>query len=172
MTRRTLTALGLLLSLTAGCNGDSFEARIAGSVDGLNMTITTAYWGGPFIVFTDDSLDCKGLAFISKNTKDGDEPLLEYDARILLLTYNDSDVVEGSYDFGGEAPVTAELIDISGGSMSVYRASEGTMVLDALEDEGLASGEFAISFEENNEDLGALTGDFTLPWCINLKSSY
>ncbi|MFT4976596.1 MAG: hypothetical protein ACI8S6_002501, partial [Myxococcota bacterium] len=149
-----------------------FEARIAGAVDGLSITATTAYWGGPFIVFTGDDLDCEDLYFISKFNEDGDEPLVDFDIRVLQITYNDSDVVSGNYDFGGESPVTAEVIEIEGGAMRVYRATEGTLEVNNAEEGELSDGKFAFSFEENGEDLGALTGDFTLPWCTNLKSRY
>jgi hypothetical protein len=171
MITRTLMTFPLLAMLATGCSPD-FEARIAGAVDGLSVTPVTAYWGGPFIVFTGDDLDCEDFSFISKFNEDGDEPLVDFDIRLLQISYNDSDVVAGSYDFSGESPVIAEVIDISGGAMSVYRATEGSLVVEGAEGEDLASGEFAISFEENDEDLGALTGDFTLPWCTNLKSRF
>lgn len=160
-----------MLPLLFGCS-ESFEARMAGSVDGLSFDIATAYWGGPFIVFTGDELDCEDFAFVSKFNEDGDEPLVDFDISIFQITYNDSEVAAGNYNFGGEAPVTAEYIEISGGAMSVYRATEGTLEVEGAELEDLASGTFAVSFEENGEDMGALTGDFTLPWCTNLKSRY
>lgn len=171
MNPRTLLALSLTAALSAGC-GPDFEVRIAGQVDEKTITTVTAFWGGPFIVFTDQPMDCEDLYFVTKFNEDGDEPLVDYDMRMLQLTYNDSSVVPGSYDFGGEAPVTAEFIDIVGGAMSVHRATEGTLTVDSADTEELSAGEFQIAFEENNEDLGALAGDFLVPWCTNLVSRY
>lgn len=171
MNTQTLMTLPLLAALATGCS-PTFEARIAGAVDGLSVNPVTAYWGGPFIVFTGDELDCDEFSFITKFNEDGDEPLVDFDIRVLQITYNDSNVVAGSYDFSGESPVTAEVIDISGGAMSVYRATEGSLVVEGAEPEGQISGDFGVAFEENGEDQGALTGDFTLPWCTNLKSRF
>lgn len=171
MTPRTILSLSLLAALTTGC-GPDFEVRIAGEVDGMSFTTVTAFWGGPFVVFTDQPMDCEDMFFVTKFNEDGDEPLVEYDMRMLQLTYNDSDVVTGNYDFGGEAPVTAEFIDITGGAMTVHRATEGTLAVDSADSQELGSGEFQIAFEENNEDLGALAGDFLVPWCTNLVSRY
>ena len=159
-----MVALGLSLS---ACSGDSFDVQISGDVDGLTVSTVTAYWGGPFIIFSGRELACDDLFWISKFTEDGDVPPVDYDVRVLQITYNDSDVVEGNYNLGGEAPVSAELIDIAGGAMRVYRATEGTLIVDLVEDEERSEGEFGFTFEE-----GTLTGSFSVPWCTNLKSRF
>lgn len=154
-----------LTILLAGC-GTNMEATITGQVDGLSINTVTAYWGGPFIVFTNREMSCEDFAWVQKTTLDGDEPLTDYDVTALQITFNDTEVVTGTYDLSGQAPVKAEVIDITNSAMAVYKASAGNLLIEDLEEEGDAVGSFSFTYEEG----GVLTGDFVLPWCNNLKS--
>jgi hypothetical protein len=155
----------VLAGLLAGCAGEG-TAEITGSVDGLTITPTTMYWGGPFVFFVSRELDCDELAWVTKVYDTGDEPPTDFDFTALQISYNESNVVTGTYDLSGQAPVKAEVINVTGGAMTVFKASEGTLIVDEVINEGDATGEFGFTFDE----YGTLNGTFSLPWCTNLKS--
>lgn len=165
MSLRTLTAAVLTAALVTGCASEG-TADISGSVDGLSITPSTIYWGGPFVMFVSRDLACDELAWVTKVYDEGDEPPTDFDFTALQLTYNESDVVTGTYDLSGQAPVKAEVINVTGGAMVVHKANEGTLIVDDVIAEEDAVGEFSLTFD----DLGSLTGTFSVPWCTNLKS--
>ena len=155
----------LTAALMTGCAGEG-TAEITGNVDGLSITPTTVYWGGPFVIFIGRALDCDEFAWVTKVYDEGEEPPTDFDFTALQISYNESDVVTGTYDLSGQAPVKAEVINVTGGAMTVFKASEGTLIVDEVVGEGEASGEFNFTFDED----GALSGSFAVPWCTNLKS--
>ena len=155
----------LAAALLTGCGSDG-TAEITGSVDGLSITPTTMYWGGPFVIFIGRELSCEEFAWVTKVYDEGDEPPTEFDFTALQITYNESDVVTGTYDLSGQAPVKAEVINVTGGAMTVFKASEGTLGVDEVVSEGDSVGDFAFTFD----DYGTLSGSFSVPWCTNLKS--
>ncbi|MDG1479633.1 MAG: hypothetical protein P8R54_08575 [Myxococcota bacterium] len=155
----------VLAGLLAGCAGEG-TAEITGSVDGLSITPTTLYWGGPFINFVSRDLDCDELAWVSKVYEEGEEPPTDFDFTMLQISYSESDVVTGTYDLSGQAPVKAEVVNVTGAALTVFKANEGTLIIDEVVGEEDAVGSFAFTFD----DFGTLTGDFAVPWCTNLKS--
>lgn len=155
----------VLAGLLAGCAGEG-TAEITGSVDGLSITPTTLFWGGPFVTFVSRDLDCDELAWVSKVYEEGEEPPTDFDFTMLQISYSESDVVTGTYDLSGQAPVKAEVVNVTGAALTVFKASEGTLIIDEVVGEEDAVGSFAFTFD----DYGTLTGDFSVPWCTNLKS--
>ena len=158
-------SLFVLAGLLTGCAGEG-TAEVSGSVEGISITPTTLYWGGPFVVMVSRELSCEDLSWVTKVYDEGDEPPTDYDFTALQITFNESDVVTGTYDLSGQAPVKAEVIDVTGGAMTVNKATEGTIVIDEVVNEADAIGEFNFTFDED----GSLSGSFALPWCTNLKS--
>ena len=155
----------LAAGLLTGCGGGN-TAEITGSVDGLSIKPNTMYWGGPFVFFISRELDCDELAWVTKVYDEGDEPPTDYDFTALQITYNESDVVTGTYDLSGQAPVKAEVLDVTGGALTVDKATEGTLIIDEVTNEKDAIGEFNFTFDED----GSLSGTFNVTWCTNLKS--
>lgn len=155
----------VLAALLTGCAGEG-TAEISGSVDGLSINASTLYWGGPFITFVSRDLDCDELSWITKTYDEGEEAPTDYDFTALQITYSESDVVTGTYDLSGQAPVKAEVLNVTGGALTVFKASEGTLVIDGVVSEEDASGELNFTFD----DYGSLSGTFSVPWCTNLKS--
>jgi len=160
MYRTALLSIALL-----GCGGQ-YTYEIDGSVGAESLPAQTAFWGGPFIVFVDEILTCEDMAWVQKTNLNGDEAPTDEDLIALQITYNDSDVVTGTYDVSGEAPVKAEFLQIAGWAFTVERADIGTLIVDEMEEEGTLYGSFNFGFDED----GQLSSAFTIPWCVNLKS--
>jgi len=162
-----MNPINFILPLLIGC-GTEYSVDIAGEINGQPFSPTTSVWGGPFIVFAEQDLDCMDLFWIQKGLTTGEEAPVDYDVRLLQVTYNASDVVAGNYDLTGQAPVKAEVIEISGDMMTITKASEGSLNVGAAADTGTASGDFSFFFN----DSGGIGGNFVIPWCANLKSRY
>lgn len=164
-----LRTTALLLTATlVGCGADTF-ADISGQVDGTKLNATSFYWGGPYLAFTNTESSCEDMAWIDRGPtyENGATAPTDYDMVTLLFTFEETDVVETNVSLEGDAPVDARVLTVVDDALTVYKAREGTLIVDALEDEGLAAGSFALSFEE-----GELTGEYEVEWCTNLVAKY
>lgn len=165
---RTTSALALAFTLAGTACGSKATSNVEGAVDGVRFTASNYWWGGPFLVFTDVEGDCKDVAWAEPGPTfaTGDEAPTDGDLNAVLVTFLDTDVVTGDYAVGQVAPVDVRFIHVDDGAMTVSRAQEGSLKVDAVEAEAMASGSLAVSFED-----GAIEGDFDLDWCNNLKGS-
>ena len=150
------------LSLFACKGGSSFDLSGTDSYSGFKAS--TAFFGASYIVFTDNELECMDMSWIQKTNMDGEEPPYDSNIKALQITFNESDVTEGSFSVGGEAPVKAEFLDIQDGTFGVSKATEGTLEVDSLEEESFVTGAFNFAFSE-----GQLSGTFDIEWCVNIK---
>jgi hypothetical protein len=164
-TTRLALATSALLLAGPGC-GSKASATVEGAVAGTRFTASNFWWGGPYIVLTDVEGECKDVAWAEPGPTfaSGDEAPVEGDLNAVLITFLDTDVVKGDYAVGQVAPVDVRFISVNDGEMDVYIAQEGSLKVDAVEDEGNAAGSVAVSFED-----GSIEGDFDIEWCNNLK---
>ncbi|MEL6343415.1 MAG: hypothetical protein AAFV53_09785 [Myxococcota bacterium] len=163
----------ILTALMTGC-ADPTELNISGFVrpaeggDDIPLNPLRGYWGGPFIAFTGDDLECEEVDWINKFNEDGDDALVDYDVNVLQFTFSESDVTAGSYALSGASPIIAEFLSIEDGKQAVYTATEGTLDLEDFEDENPLTGEFDFFIG----DEGGFRGTFTVPHCPNLSSRF
>ena len=155
-------------ALVSACGAETF-ADITGEVEGVKVNATTFYWGGPYLVFTDTESDCKDMSWVQRGPtyENGGTAPTDSDMVALLFTFEATDVVETNASLEGDAPVDARVLTVEGDALTVYKAREGTLIVDSLEDEGVATGSFALGFED-----GSLNGEFEIEWCNNLKAKY
>jgi hypothetical protein len=155
----------LLLSLLTACGGVP-ATEFSGSVAGLDLgTAGTAYFGGPFLIFTDVELECMEAAWVTRYYDPQDPPPTDIDLVGLQITFNDDDVFTGRFDLGGVASLNARFIQIEGDTFEIWNAREGTLTVDELEEEEYASGTIDLDFGDD----GALTADWATQWCVNVS---
>ena len=150
----------LWLMTLLGCSGDVMD--FTGGVGGSNFTPLTGFFGGEYIIFFDEPIDCKEMYWVTKIYRNGDAPYDET-VKAFQVTYNDSEVVAGTYSVGGEAPITAQFLDIAGDSFSTTKATEGSIIVNDVVAESSVDGTFAFAFGEDT-----MEGTFNVSWCINL----
>lgn len=165
---RLSTAALLLPAALIGCAPDTF-ADISGEVDGTKINATSFFWGGPYLAFTNTESTCEDMAWINRGPtyENGGTAPTDYDMVTLLFTFEETDVVETNVSLEGDAPVDARVLTVVDDALTVYKAREGTLIVESVEEEGLATGSFALSFEE-----GELTGDYEIEWCTNMVAKY
>jgi hypothetical protein len=159
-------ALPICLPLAIACGPDPY-ADISGSVGGEELKAQSFFWGEPYIVLSSEPFECMDMAWVKRgaNFETGGAPPTDSDMTALLFTYEDTDVVAGSFSVEGDAPIDARLLVVSNGALTVYKARTGALDVDSVEAEEHAVGSFELGFDE-----GSLSGEFEVEWCNNLKS--
>jgi len=149
----------LLLSFLA-CTSEYYE--FTGSVAGTSFTPVTGYFGGEYIIFFNEPIECKEMHWITKIYRNGDAP---YDTSLkaVQISYNESNVVNGTYPVGGDASLTTQFLNIEGDSFSVVKATEGTVIISDTIEQSFVEGNFNVGFGAD-----PLEGSFSVPWCTNL----
>jgi hypothetical protein len=164
--RAFLPILCLPALFLAACGIDPY-ADLSGTVEGHSFTPVTAYWGGPFLVVTNESLECMDMSWVSRSYVSGNEAPINRDMEAIQFTFNDSDAVPGTYSVEGDAPVHGHFISISDGALDTWRAKTGALIIDEINKQDVLIGTFDVAFDD-----GALSGEFAIEWCNNLKSKY
>jgi hypothetical protein len=150
----------LALALLSGCGG------VGGDLSGASFDPVVGYWGGPFVVFSTDSLDCIDLWWVAKDYDEDEVPWdLPFD--VLQVTFNESDVVEGTFDVSGVSPVSASRLTGTGEDWDIEDATSGVLTIDKVQDGGKVKGEMEITLAS-----GAVGGSFAVKDCVNLTSAY
>ena len=152
-----------LMALLLGCGGGVGETTATGTVNGEPLDVGAAFWGGPFVVLAETEFDCLDMAWVNRYYEEEDPPLDE-DLTAVQFTFNDSDVVEGTYNIAGEAALTARFLTVRDGIFTIDKGRSGELIIDEITKRDVANGSFDISF-----DSGTLKGDLSLPFCTNLK---
>ena len=155
----------MFLLLTLACGGYEFD--VSGDVNDKAFTPVNAYWGASYIVFTSVEISCDEMWWVQKTNLTGEPPPTSTDLTALQITYNneDNEIVEGTYSVGGEAPIKAEYLAISGEEFTVSKSTEGILELDEKRNEDALTGSFNFAFSS-----GQISGTFdSIPWCINIK---
>lgn len=152
----------MLLSLLA-CGVPEFS--IDGKVDGLSFpSVGAAFYGGPYIVFAAQELECMDVAFIDRNYREGEAPT-ELDVTLLQITYLDgTDVSDGFYSVEGEAAISAKLLHTADGAFTQHRADAGTVEVEPFEYEDIVGGTLDLTFDD-----GSLKSTWYAEWCLNLE---
>lgn len=145
--------------------GGSYHGNLSGNFDGVEFDPSVGYFGGPFIVFSNDELDCLDVYWVSKNY-DEENPW-DRDFSLLQITFEDSDVVEGTFEVSGVAPVGAAYLTGEGDALTVAEASSGQVIIDKISGRDKLSGSLNLSTVS-----GSASGDFTVESCANLSSAY
>jgi hypothetical protein len=161
-----LPLLFLPTTFLAGCGIETY-AELTGSVEGHSFTPVAAYWGGPFLVLTNEELACMDMSWVNRTYVSGDEAPINKDLEAMQFTFNESDAVAGTYSVEGYAPVYGHFISINDGALDIWRAKTGSLVVDEITKQDVLIGTFNVGFDD-----GAMTGEFALEWCNNLKSKY
>lgn len=150
-----------IVLLSVGCEGKG-TSTIDGTINGEAVTALSAWWGGPFVVVTDQELDCLDMAWVNKYY-DEDEPPITYNLTAVQFSY-ETEVVEGVYDVSGEAAVSARLLTMSDGIFDSAKARSGQLIIDEINSKEQVIGTYNLSF-----DAGDITGTLEVPWCTNVK---
>ena len=155
-------SLLVLIPIAAGC---ADPIVVDGAVDGFDIgEAGTVFFGGPFIVVTDEVLECREMAWVQR-TYDVSAAPTDFDFVGVQFTYDEDDVSTGNYSVAGEAAVYAKGLVVSGGVYTEYRSNGGELVLTGLESNILATGSFNVTFDE-----GSLSTElFEAEWCVNME---
>lgn len=156
---RSPAVLAALLLLPA-CGG------VGGDLSGGDFQPVTGYFGGPFIVFSAEQIDCMDLWWVAKNY-DEDQVPWDQGFDILQITFNDADVVEGSFDVSGVSPVSAARIIGGVDTYEIDDVSSGLLVIDKVKEDSKVSGEAELQLGS-----GIISGSFSVGHCVNLSSAY
>lgn len=151
----------LLLVAAAGCKGP--EAEVTGNVLGIAWGETkSVYFGAPFIVLSNIDAGCEDVAWVERNYDEGESPM-EGDAQLLQFVYVDGTIETGQVTVDVDAAVQATMLAISGGTMTLDRASGGIVNLEVVDDDWVEGRFEAVQFDD-----ASVTGTFTAEWCRNL----
>lgn len=149
----------LWLLALIGCSPEYME--FSGSVADSTFTPVTGFFGGSYIVFFNEDIDCKEMHWISDLYRPGEAPYTR-SLEALQITFNDSDVVTGTYSTGGQAPIRAAYLNISGDAFDTKTASDGQATIGSVDGEW-SEGSFDFTFEDQ-----IISGDYMIPFCTNL----
>ena len=140
-------------------------ADITGSVDGKSVGGSSAFWGGPHIVFLDSEMDCDQLGWVDFSYRIGsDELSTEATFNALLFTYESAEVQDGKLTIAAtNSPATGWFIASDRGTADTFRSTTGS-IDSTMEDDWLSG-----TFEVNFGDDGSLNGEFEIEKCENLK---
>ena len=155
--------LSIVLALV-GCGPD--PTLINGTVDGYKLSEPlTAFWGGPFVVFVDEELDCYDMSFV-RRTYDAAEAPTDYDFVGLQFGFDETSTIEGNFSVAGDAAVAAKALAVQGGAFVENRGRDGNLQVKTMEAEGVMEGSFDIDF---GDDVGSYKADyFSAEYCNNL----
>lgn len=156
---RALSLLAAPLALLSACGG------VGGSLSGADFDPAVGYFGGPFLVFSAGPIDCQDLWWIERNL-DEDDRFYDEDFDLILVSFNDSNVVEGSYDVSGASPVSASRLVGTADGFSIDDATSGLLVVDKVTDDKV-KGETELQF-----GAGLVSGSFKVGRCVNLASDW
>ncbi len=151
------------MALLAACGEDLGEATATGSVGGQELQVAAAYWGGPFVVITDQDWPCLEMGWVNRYYEE-EEPPVEDDMVSLQFTFDQSDVVNGYYDVAGGQQVSVRFLVVQDGVFTIEKGRSGQLQIDEITGKDEVIGSYAISF-----DSGSIEGEFTVPYCTNLK---
>jgi hypothetical protein len=154
----------MLLALLLACTGD--ETVITGSVDGESLELPgTVFWGGPFVVFMDESLGCFDVDWVRRTYDAGTSPS-ESDVVALQFGFDDDTPQQGVSSVGGTDSIAdAKMVIVRGGAFTEIRDRDGTITIDTMEPQGDMEGSFSVNFG----DSGSLeTSYFYAEYCNNL----
>jgi hypothetical protein len=159
-------AIGAVALSAAGCGNGSF-AEINGSVEGIKINANSFFYGGPFIVFSDHPSECLDMSWVRRGSSfaTGGEPPTDFDQNALLFTYAGDTVEEGNVSVEGGTVVTAHVVKVSGGALTVYEPVGGFIDVTEFTKQGNVVGNFELTF-----DNGDLSGNFEVEECNNLKA--
>lgn len=154
----------MLLALLLACTGD--ETVIDGSVDGERIELPgTVLWGGPFVVFMDEALDCFDVDWVRRTYDAGTAPS-ETDVVALQFGFDDDVPQMGVSSVGGTDSIAdAKMVIVRGGAFTEIRDRDGTITIDVMEDGGDMEGSFSVNFGDSG-DLS--TSYFLAEYCNNL----
>ena len=140
-------------------------ADITGSVDGKKVGGSSAFWGGPYMVFLDTEMECDQMSWVSERYSIGsDELRTDATFNALQITYESAEVQDGKLTIAAtNSPATGWFIASDRGTADTYRSTTGS-IDSTLEDDWLSG-----TFEVNFGDDGSLNGEFEIDKCDNLK---
>lgn len=161
-----VATLSAICCLASACGAGTY-ADISGSVEGIKINPTAYFHGGPFIVFTNHESECLDMSWVKRGSSfaTGGEPPTDYNQNALLFTYAEDTVEEGNINVEGATVVTAHVLQVSGGALTVYEPVSGFIDVTEFTKQGNVVGNFDLGFEN-----GELKGDFEVEECNNLKA--
>lgn len=162
-TRHRLLALGLLSLAASGCG--PYSGNIEGTLGGAEFDPAVGYWGGPFIAFSNQDLDCQDLWFVAKDYDDTNPS--DQGFSLLQITFDDSDVVGGDFTVAGESPVDAYYLVGDDDVLTIDEALSGTISIDDFTGSAPVKGTLSLEMVG-----GSVAGDFKVEHCANLSSAY
>lgn len=152
------------IALLTGCGG--VGGSLSGTIDGTDFAPVDGYWGGPFVVFSNQAIDCIDLWWVAKDYDEDEQPW-DQGFDILQITFNESAVVEGTFDVSGVSPVSAARLTGGDDDFVINDASSGLLTIDSVKAGGKVKGDLDISLAG-----GTLSGSFAVGDCVNLTSAY
>lgn len=153
----------LVAALLTGCGG--VGGNLSGTIDSTEFSPVAGFWGGPFVVFSNQDIDCMDLWWVARKY---DQDTVPWDQAfdLLQVSFNESDVVEGTFDVSGVSPVSAARLVGDGDSFDINEASSGLLTIDSMKVGGKVKGNLELSLAG-----GSIAGTFAVPHCVNLVVS-
>lgn len=165
--RSTFGAALLTLGLAGpGLTGCSDPIVVDGKMAGKSLdNPLTAFWGGPFLIFSTKDLDCMDVSFVRRIYTPGESPT-DFDFVGLQFTWQEDAVTDGVYSVEGEAAVYAKGLVVEGGAFTDYRGRTGNIVVEKFEvGDDFIEGSFDVQF---GDDGGLSSSWFEAQHCVNL----
>ncbi|MCB9745937.1 MAG: hypothetical protein H6740_25405 [Alphaproteobacteria bacterium] len=156
--------LPVLLLATACGEPTIIDGTVAGQTIGEP---STAFFGGPFLFFSPQNLDCKEVSFVRAIYDAGSSPT-DFDFFGVQFAFDggaDSQMREGTFSVEGDGEVAAKALLVEGGAFQEFRARTGTLTIESYEDLDHVSGSFSVGF---NDDGSLSSTYFDAEWCVNM----
>lgn len=131
------------------------DSKFLGS---LGFEPISAYFGGSHIIFFDEDIPCEELHWVDLIYRNGEAPYEPY-FTALQISFNDSEVIEGSFAAGGEAPIRATYLQNMEEGFEVLVPSEGVLESTKV-GENWTLGSFEFLFAEES-----IEGTYNIPFC-------
>ena len=157
--------LSCLLAVFAGCEGAG--AELEGTAGGIQWGSSDwVYVGARYVIISQIEVECRDIDWIERNYDEGVAPT-DNDASLLQLAFSSSEEVQaGRFPVAQGGQVEGTIVNVTGDVFNETAATGGTLDVDSVEQDGVATGTFeALTFD----DGGTLSGSFTAEWCVNLK---
>ncbi len=154
-----------LFGVLAGCAATG--AEIEGTAGGIQWGSSDwVFVGARYVIISQIEVECRDIDWIERNYDEGVSPT-DNDTSLLQLAFSSSEEVPaGRFPVAQGGQVEGTIVNVTGDAFEETPATAGTLDIDSVEVEGVATGTFdALTFE----DGGTLSGSFTAEWCVNLK---
>lgn len=154
-----MRALVLLSLLATACGG---PAIVAGDIgDAPFEKARSAWFGGAFIVVTDEAIPCDQMGWVSRGYTEGTAADGRREFAAVQIAFPQT-VEEGAYTADRAQGLTVTGLVNTRDDVQILHAREGEVLVDNVSG-GSVSGSFSIAFADSG-----IAGEFDAEYCVNL----